>query len=1227
MHIKKLEVCGFKSFVDRTVIHFDHDVIGVVGPNGCGKSNIVDAIRWCMGEQSAKHLRGRAMEDVIFNGSDSRKPHGFSEVTLTFDNSDPEITATLPEEVRDFPEIAVTRRLFRDGNSEYLINKTQVRLRDVTELFLGTGVGTKAYSIVEQGRIGQIVSARASDRRHFIEEAAGITKYKQRRRQAERKMELTRQNLLRINDIVSELERTRASLRRQAAKAERFVRYRDELEELMLHDSSHRLLEYIVLERVEQDGLAVSSTASGAARTALDEGEVALVEARQEAATIESRADGASQRAFEADNDVTGLAAEIERARDRLTHLTDRLSIAEQETVDIAGRLQRLADEKTELVERLDTLGKSESERQADAQGEDATLGQLQSGQAEATQLVESLRTRVSALAADAAATRARLDGLEQRLSDGSTRLERSREELAAAQSTAADVDPEALEAAVAEAGQLHTDQTAKLAAERDALVQLAEAERSRSSELQEADKNLSRQRNRLEALQDLHRRLDGIGSGAKTLLSQEHSGVLGMIADRIGAPAELHTAFAAALGDRLQCVVVEDTARGVALLEDLRAQGKGRASIAALHPPYVAGRQRGELPDGALGFLVDELEYQPSDEALIQALVGDTIVVTDATSAVSIARERSRAGSPSTVVALDGTVVRPDGVVSGGAGDDVATGLLDQKREIAELQESIARDEAVVAGKRAATQLLIAERTAVEATVDELKRAVHAAELRHVTQRQELEALRRDQQRDADRRNELQRNVEELEQLAERVRTERSESEEASKALTARLAAAETELQAAQTDSDSWTEKVAAQTARVTERRVHLAQVREQVEASRSALSRVEASIAELGGRRERLEAETIETASAFGETAARIVKAKDARQVALETAKQVHIELDEARSLLEQVRHALGVREEQLTRSRSELDVSEEAVRRHEMTLQRMQIEREHLLQNVRERFRGLDLRRVVGDYHKLPPPDEEHRRRIDELTKLIDRMGPVNLDAKSEFEEAEVRYADLSQQRDDVEKALQDLDRAIKHMNKESRRRFRETFEVVNGLFKKTFSTLFRGGRAELRLTDPENLLETGVDIIAQPPGKKLGNIELMSGGEKALTATALIFAIFQHKPSPFCILDEVDAPLDEANVARYNEMIRMMTDRSQFIVITHIKKTMQSVDVLYGVTMGEPGVSRIVSVKVNEATSSRSEKLSALGDRGTVTPTKKVDVPDAEKSADEAPAVVA
>jgi chromosome segregation protein len=394
------------------------------------------------------------------------------------------------------------------------------------------------------------------------------------------------------------------------------------------------------------------------------------------------------------------------------------------------------------------------------------------------------------------------------------------------------------------------------------------------------------------------------------------------------------------------------------------------------------------------------------------------------------------------------------------------------------------------------------------------------------------------------------------------------------------------------------WKERVAAHASLVTERKVRLAQVREQVESTRATLERLTTAMGEHEERTARLEQESLDAAAAFGKTAAHMVASRGLRAEAEDIARAAHHEHDEVRRLLEEIRYALGESESSLRLLRSELSAVEETARSHELKLQKLEIEREHLLASVRERFRGLDLHRIVGKYHARPAVDAEHRRRIDELSKLIERMGPVNLDAKTEFDDAERRYIELSQQKEDIEKALTDLERAIKHMNRESRRRFKETFDAVNELFRKTFQEMFRGGRAELLLTNPEDLLESGVDIAAQPPGKRLGNIELMSGGEKALTATALIFAIFRHRPSPFCVLDEVDAPLDEANVRRYNDAIRSMTDRSQFILITHVKSTMQSVDVLYGVTMGEPGVSRIVSVKVNEEAQSRSERKNQL-----------------------------
>jgi chromosome segregation protein len=1198
MHIKKLEIAGFKSFVDRTVIHFDHDVIGVVGPNGCGKSNIVDAIRWCMGEQSARHLRGRSMEDVIFNGSESRGPHGLAEVTMTFDNNDPTYYELLPPEYRDYSEISVTRRLFRDGTSEYLINKTQVRLRDVTDLFLGTGVGTKAYSIVEQGRIGQIVSARPEDRRLFIEEAAGITKYKQRRRQAERKMELTRQNLLRVTDIVSEIDRTRGSLKRQVAKAERFLQYRAELEDLSLHDASHRFLELTVMERVHADAFTTASGGLEQARSRLIEAENELDRARQEAAGIEARSDEASRAAFEADNEVTALQGEIERSRDRFEHLEQRLSTARSEREEVLGRISQLRAEASHLAERIAGLQSDESAREADAAREDQSLDALRSEETRANEQVHGLRQELAEASTRAAAAEARLDAQAQRIAEAHARRDRlagEHEQIEGELSTL-EARRHALEKSVTELAE------GKLLSAADRVALEAEMEQLRSRQLDseravDAAKNeLGLRRNRLRALEELHRRLEGVGSGTRALLDRDDQGVIGMIADRIEAPEELTAAFAGLLGEKLQYVVVSNLDRGLELLEELRRDDRGRASIVGARPRYVAGAPRRAIdPDPAvLGRLAERLSYAPEDEALVQALVGDALLVATAADALAVSRRQPGA----TVVALDGSIVHADGVVSGGSRDDVASAMVEQKREMRTLAEDVERLTQQANRLSAEHNALRARMTEVGTALDQARQIAHEGELAHMTAEKDLARANDQILRAASRRAAVDAELGEVDcTISDATRAE-TESRSELDALRSKREHVQHALAKAETEAGDWTARVTGQATLVTERKVRLAQVREQLEAARASSERVSASLTELEARASRLDEEMIEAAIGAGETAAHVLLTREARAAAVIFARGAHAELDEARALLERTRHALGEREAGLKLLRDELAVLDDDAKRAEMALQRIAIERDHLLGNVRDRFRGLDLRRVIGDYHARPAPDPELRRRIDELTQLIDRMGPVNLDARAEYVEAEERFTLLSSQKQDIEKALEELERAIKHMNRESRRRFKETFEAVNELFKKTFTRNFRGGRAELMLTNPEDLLETGVEIVAQPPGKKLGNIELMSGGEKALTAVSLIFAIFEYKPSPFCVLDEVDAPLDEANVARYNDAIRGMTANSQFILITHVKKTMQCVDVLYGVTMGEPGVSRIVSVKVNESATARSERTSAL-----------------------------
>ncbi|MDP9151488.1 MAG: chromosome segregation protein SMC [Myxococcota bacterium] len=1191
MKIKKVELVGFKSFVDRTILRFDHDVLGIVGPNGCGKSNIVDAIRWCMGEQSARHLRGRSMEDVIFNGSESRAAHDFAEVTLTFENDTPE---EIPIEYRQYSELAVTRRLHRTGESDYLINKVAVRLRDVTDLFLGTGAGTKAYSIVEQGKVGLIVSAKPEDRRLLIEEAAGITKFKSRKKQAEKKMELTAQNLLRVGDIVAEIERNIASLKRQAAKAERYVAYRAELEDLQLHEASHRYLElvgWIKLERGEFDRLAA---ASSEARS-----EVAVRDAEREVARLnvhaaEEALDHAQNQNFAAENAVRGEEAAIQRTKDRLSSLTRREEQAAAEKNDTSLQAIRLTMERQNVTIEVSELESAEREQATRIAEEESKLGDFNGAHTVADARVTERRQAIAKAAADIASSEAKLVGLDRRRQEIAARLQRMTSDREALEASRCErllmaetiaISIEELRVALVTTA----DEKARLAR---LLGELKHEVHAHERALDDVRGELSKKRSRHLALEEMHARLEGVDAGTRALLAKRDPCIAGLVADHVEAPAELTQALAGLLGARLQDIVVRDVERGVGLLEELARSRQGRATVIPIHSPFVAGGNaslsespRASGHSDVVTRLVDGLRFASEDAGLVRALVGDALVVSD----LACARRLRDEGLRMPLVTLEGAVVYPDGRIAGGQGDAVAAGVLDSKREARELVKEIERLEAVVGCRMTALEASRAEMAHIGASLDRARQEAHARDLALVTAEKDLQNAR----------TQLEGVTARFEALgAERVELSRAEQEailerdEAAKALSegrARVENAELELQDAEAALFEARDRLDTQRQAITSCKIALAATRERLAAARGTVARLTRSATELEERARRLDDEILANARAFDDANEEIATHEQNLQVALDKWHCAKDDLAGMRAQFEALRAGLLEREGLLKELRASADALREELQGHEIALRERELALRHLLGAVSEKFRGLQLARVVGDYHMRPPPDDDLRARIDELVRLLERMGSVNLDAMREHADAQQRFEFYTGQKADLEKALADLTRAIQQMNRESRRLFEETFDAVNARFREVFPRMFRGGRAELRLTNPDDILETGIDIVAQPPGKKLASIELMSGGEKALTAVSLIFAIFQIKPSPFCILDEVDAPLDEANVARYNDLVRSMTARSQFILITHVKRTMQLVDVLYGVTMPEPGVSKIVSVKINETQS--------------------------------------
>jgi chromosome segregation protein len=679
--------------------------------------------------------------------------------------------------------------------------------------------------------------------------------------------------------------------------------------------------------------------------------------------------------------------------------------------------------------------------------------------------------------------------------------------------------------------------------------------------------------------------RMDGAGDGVKSLLATGDATICGLAAERIDVPQDLAQAVAGLLGGRLNDVVVRDSERGAELLEALAEAQNGRATIIPLHPRRVSGAS---ATPSSFPRIADLVSYAAEDESLVRTLFGDALVVSDSLEARLAIEE-----TPDTIVVTRaGTVFFPDGRISGGTGEEVAAGMLEARHEMRALETEVVHHDDLVSEALARHQALRSSISETQHALDRARQAAHNGELALVSAERDVRSVETEIASAERRLAVLDGETAELAIALEEAQGERAAAQVTLENARLVLEQSTLELETAVVQVADWQSQVDEQRQLVTERKVHLASARERLLAARGTMTRLERSIEELGERHKRMGDEIIATARSLGETVAQIYAHREELFVTLAAAKEAEDTLLQAKTGYDKLRADLGEREANLKDLRAETDLAKEDLAGHEMALREREIAMQHLCEGVAEKFRGLILARVVGDFHLRPPPDEETRGRIAELVHLLDRMGSVNLEAVRELAEAEERFTFYTTQKADLEKALADLERAIAQMNRESRRLFADTFEAVNQKFQEIFPRMFRGGRASLSLTNPEDMLETGIDILAQPPGKKLSSIELMSGGEKALTAVSLIFAIFQIKPSPFCILDEVDAPLDEANVTRYNELVRSMTDRSQFILITHIKRTMQEVDVLYGVTMPESGVSKMVSVRVNEIAQKKS-----------------------------------
>jgi chromosome segregation protein len=1230
LKIKRIEICGFKSFVDKTTISFPDPITSIVGPNGCGKSNIVDAIRWVMGEQSAKHLRGRAMEDVIFAGSESRGPAGLAEVSLTFDGSALEASAApggVPWGVAAPEEIVVTRRLYRDGSSEYLLNGVPSRLRDVVEFFLGTGVGSKAYAIIEQGRIGFIVSSRPEDRRGLIDEAAGITRYKSKKKAAERRMDSTRQHLLRVSDIIGEIEGRLRSLRLQAQKAERYKRYKAELKDLDLWSSAQRYLGHLAEEKslgeelagvreshaAESTALEAAEATADAERLAVSEEAAELATAKDDLYALSNKAQLGMQRASHHDAEASDLAARVEASRKEVTELRVRAAVQATNIDEIGARL-------TEIDAAADA---SEREYEAQALLQDARRAMLAAARHE----LEQAQAGIAAARASMARREAERAGAVQRRDELSARVA----SVAAEEAVAG----ERLEALVVEERRLRdaidglaarVDGARGRAASDEAALARVRAELGRGElELETLREEAHRRRSRLASLTEIQDRYERFQKGVRAIM-QEHraagggDGIKGVVADIVRPPPELETAVEAVLGERLGNVIVDSHEAGIEAVQFLKRTREGRSSFipralrtqaprgevlydasGAAGTSAEAGGPVAMMPavdddivaaawpkgDGVRGPMLELIGYDRQYDEVAAYLLGDVLVVEDLERALTLWRETH---TTKTIVTLEGEVIDPKGVVTGGSRESALTGVLEQKREIRELEQVMERLDADL-------EAALARQIERKQTAADLSRALDEASAALRADEMSLFGLQKDLDRAVQEGSAVERRRDQL--ASQRAELGRAADDNEQRLVEAVAGLAADERTAEETDARAvdlrartaaLNDEVDVAVGELTTLKVTATQAEERRQNARQTLERLRVDRADEEARAARIEATLAEDetrAATLRQDALRLRDEASLWQAEAEARARAH---GERQGALEERQARLAEREAQLRASRTEVARLAQTLSRLEMRSQEVGLRRTSLEEHVTDRYRDVELGKVVYEYHLRTLFGAEEEKRANELRGLIERMGEINLTAIEESEELQKRFDFLTAQKADLESAIGELETAIERINRTSRRRFRETFDAVNAQFEAVFPRMFGGGRASLVLTDESDMLETGIEIVANPPGKKVSqNIELLSGGEKALTAVSLLFAIFLVKPSPFCVLDEVDAPLDEANVGRFNQVVREMTDRSQFILITHNRRTMEIADRLCGITMEEPGVSRLVAVNLRGGSS--------------------------------------
>ena len=1255
MYLKSLDIHGFKSFADKTRFEFAEGVTGIVGPNGCGKSNVVDAVRWVLGETSAKALRGGEMADVIFNGSEKRKKLGMAEVTLTLADCEDALKT-------DYNEVSITRRVYADGKSEFLINNTRCRLRDIGDLFMDTGIGRSSYSIMEQGKIDMLLSAKPEDRRQVFEEAAGITKSKKDKKDALRKLEYTEGNLLRVSDVLAEQERRMNSLKRQVSKARRYQALAKDVRILDTH-LSHRVWERLTAERAE---LLTSLTSLFKERDSIEQDlpkfESAVVEARDKAQALDSQLSGLRQRLSDKKNAISAAKNRVAFNNERKGELAERL---EQNEKDIEATQSNLAEQEQSL-----------QKSQADLQGLEKRIQDKESQARERQNSANGLAQERLEIENQLRRARAEANSTQQIIASSQAKIESALSQM--------EGNKERMKQLEEEAERLRIEQI-KAVAERDQFEKLLEEHQKTLPGLEEAREKTQREfeevrgsldlarkaaseahrfysqkSSRLDVLMQLVESGEGLEKGTQAVLKGLNDpdlikpGLSGLLGAQLKAPDEYAVAVESVLSQFLQAIIVRDEDLADSIIDRLVDGKKGSAAILPeSFLPVAEGSQIEALPEGASSWALDVVTVDSKFSGLMERLLARVLIVPDRNTALKLRKDYPDLS----FVTRNGEILTPEGVIRGGSSGGKDSSLLKRRNEIEALVIEVKK---LAHEEKVAEQEILDRETRTKELREELEQAKDRLQ-RYRVEDSTFQGQLKLAKREADTiESKVANNKWEREELGGREKT----ATDSRSALENELTRARERLTALEEDARKFSVRAEEAIKRENEAREQLSEARTALAVEKQArdsaareqdpMSRRIRELAELNERRkseisaarERItkgdgenEALDAEMESYRGEVANlndELSQADEQRKGFARGIEEAEAGFSEVRSKQNKILNQISKEEVSCTKLDLRLEnLVESTMERHQVDLAHFRPDAHILVTCINDRKeaekkgrsrKSLDVQlqcdgeevlderiegnaknnsdegaddKAVMEILEGEGPDWEFVEAIvADLKRRLDSMGPVNLDAIEEFDELEERHNFTKNQHDDLVNSKKKLLEIIERINIESERLFAETFHAVSKNFKSMFKRLFGDkATADLILQDESDPLECGIEVIAKPPGKKLQSISLMSGGERSMTAVALLFSIYMVKPSPFCVLDELDAPLDESNIGRFLKVLDAFIDQSQFIIVTHSKRTMERADVMYGVTMEEFGVSKPVGMRLTNSVEKSSDARSA------------------------------